>query len=90
MGSISKGAKTSRSEMETLQYTSPGSDLEPPQRKMAACHLEIELWRFVAHHVSRALFVRHSEKRFSLAEQIQYIFRSSHKLSEGKTPSSNK
>jgi len=50
MGSISKGAETSRSEKETLVYTSPGSDLEPPQRKMAACPLEIELWRFVGHH----------------------------------------
>ena len=86
MGSISKGAKTSRSEKETLQYTSPGSDLEPPQRKMAACPLEIELWRFVTHHVSRALFVHGSEKRFSLAEQIQYIFRSSRKLSDDEKP----
>jgi len=51
MGSISKEAETSRLEKETLVSTSPGSDLEPPQRKMAAWPLEIELWRFVVHHV---------------------------------------
>jgi len=55
MGSISKGAETSHSEKETLVCTSLGLGLEPPQRKMAACPLEIELWRYVTHPVTVAL-----------------------------------
>ena len=83
MGSISKGAETSRLEKETLACTSPGSDLEPPPRKMAACPLEIELWRYVAHHFLRAFFVGDSRKRFSLDDQIQDLRLSYHKLSDG-------
>jgi len=82
MGSISKGAETSRSEKETLVCTSLGLGLEQPQRKMAACPLEIELWRYVTHPVTVALFVRDLVKRFSLDEQIQDFLLSSHKLSD--------
>ena len=74
MGSISKGAETSRSEKETLVCTSPGWDLEQPQRKMAACPLETELWRCVIHHFLLKLFVRDSGVHFSLDEQIQTFF----------------
>ena len=87
MGSISKGAETSRSEKETLPYTSPGSDLEPPQRKMAACPLEIELWRFVTHNTFCFVYTRLG-KRFSLDEQIEAIFRSSYKLPDSRKPPS--